>query len=48
MVELIETKPDTTITLNSGKLLIVKESPEEIFDKIVVYRNKIRQFGNEK
>ena len=48
MVELIETKPDTTITLNSGKLLIVKESPEEIFDKSVGYRNKIEPFGTEK
>ena len=48
MIELIDQKPDTTITLNSGKLLIVKESPEEIFDEIVVYRNKIGQFGNEK
>ena len=48
MVELIEKNPDTTITLNSGKLLIVKESPEEIFNKIVVYRRKLGQFGNEK
>ena len=48
MIELIETNPDTTITLNSGKLLIVKESPDEIFDEIVVYRSKIGQFGNEK
>ncbi len=48
MIELIDQKPDTTITLNSGKLLIVKESPEEIFDEIVVYRQKLWPFGNEK
>ena len=48
MIELMEKNPDTTITLNSGKLLIVKESPEKIFDEIVVYRQKLGQFGNEK
>jgi len=48
MIELMEKNPDTTITLNSVKLLIVKESPEKIFDEIVVYRQKLGQFGNEK
>jgi flagellar protein FlbD len=48
MIEIIEKNPDTTITLNSGKLLIVKESPEELFNKIVIYRRKLGQFGNEK
>jgi flagellar protein FlbD len=48
MIEIIEKNPDTTITLNSGKLLIVKESPEELFNRIVDYRRKLGQFGNEK
>ncbi len=46
-IETIEMKPDTTITLVSGKKLVVKESPELIFDEIVGYRQKLGQFGNE-
>ena len=48
VIEIIEVIPDTIITLGSGKKLVVRESPEEIFDEIVKYRQKLGQFGNEK
>jgi flagellar protein FlbD len=46
-IEMVERKPDTTITLLSGKKLVVKETPEQVFDQIVVYRQRLGQLGNE-
>ncbi len=48
VIEIMEAKPDTILTLGSGKKLVVKESPEKICDEIVEYRQKLGQFGNEK
>lgn len=47
MIEAIEKKPDTTITLLSGKKLVIRETPEEVLAEIVAYRRKIGQLGNE-
>lgn len=41
IIETIETKPDTTITLVSGKKIVVKESPEEVLARIIEYRKKL-------
>jgi len=46
-IESIETKPDTTILLLSGKHIIVRESTEEILARIIEYRKRIGGFGNE-
>jgi flagellar protein FlbD len=46
-IETIESKPDTTITLLSGKKLVVKETPEQILSSIVEYRRLLGQLGNE-
>jgi flagellar protein FlbD len=46
-VETIENKPDTTITLLSGKKLVVKETPDIILSRIADYRHKLGQMGNE-
>ena len=40
-IEFMESTPDTVITLTSGKKIIVKESVDEIIDKIVDYRKRI-------
>ncbi len=40
-IELIEEKPDTTITLINEKIYIVKESKEEVIKLAVDYYNKI-------
>lgn len=40
-IECMEQNPDLTLTLLSGKKIVVKDSPEEIIQKIVLYRKKI-------
>jgi len=47
IIETVEKKPDTTITLVSGKKLVVKEKPEEILQEIREYRHKLGSIGNE-
>lgn len=46
-IETIECKPDVTIRLLSGNTLIVKETPDEIIERIINYRKKIGVFKNE-
>jgi flagellar protein FlbD len=46
-IEMIETNPDVTLVMLSGKKMIVKNTPEEILDKIITYRRKIGAFKNE-
>jgi len=41
LIEIIEEKPDTTITLLSGKKMVVKESPDEVIEDILNYRRDI-------
>ncbi len=41
MIESMESLPDLTITMLSGKKVIVKNSPEDIMEKIVEYRKRI-------
>lgn len=41
MIESMESNPDLTLTMLSGKKIIVKNSPQEIIQKIIEYRNKI-------
>ena len=40
-IESMEQNPDVTLALLSGKKIVVKESPEEIIERIVIYRKKI-------
>jgi len=47
LIEAIEQNPDTTLTLVSGKKVIVKESPRQVLDRIVAYRKKLGSLGNE-
>ena len=41
LIELIETMPDTIITLTTGKKIIVRESTEEILQKVVEFKRQI-------
>lgn len=41
LIETIEKTPDTVITLTTGKKVLVKESPEEILEKIIEFKIKI-------
>ncbi len=46
-IEYIENNPDTTLTMLSGKRLIVQEDYQSVLDKIVAYRKLIGAFKNE-
>ena len=46
-IEYIESNPDTTLTMLSGKRLVVREDYQSIFDRIVEYRRLIGAFKNE-
>ena len=41
LIEYIDANPDTTITLTTTNKFVVKESIEQVIDKIVEYKNKI-------
>ena len=41
LIEFIEATPDTIISLSTGKKMIVKESVQEVVDRIIDFRRKI-------
>ncbi len=46
-IESIETHPDTTLVMLSGKKVIVRETTEQIINRIIDYRKLIGGFKNE-
>ena len=48
MIETMESTPDTTITLITGKKLVVKEGPGKVMKMIVSYRQKLGVLSNER
>ncbi len=46
-IESIETHPDTTLVMLSGKRIVIKEKPQTVIDRIIEYRRKIGGFKNE-
>jgi flagellar protein FlbD len=46
-IEYIEVRPDTTFQMLSGKIVVVKETVDEVIDRIVEYRRRIGGFKNE-
>ena len=46
-IEYIESNPDTTLIMLSGKRLVIREDYETIFHRIVEYRRQIGAFKNE-
>jgi flagellar protein FlbD len=46
-IESIETRPDTTLLMLSGKYVIVRETVDEVIERIVEYRRRIGAFKNE-
>ena len=47
LIECIETNPDVTLVLVSGKHLVVKDTVEDIIDRNVEYRGRLGVFKNE-
>jgi flagellar protein FlbD len=46
-IESMECKPDTTLLMLSGKVIVVREKPDEVIARIVEYRRRIGGFKNE-
>ncbi len=44
-IEFAEETPDTVISLISGKKVVVKESIEQLIEKIIEYKRKINILG---
>ncbi|HHW56553.1 MAG TPA: flagellar FlbD family protein [Clostridia bacterium] len=41
LIEFIEKTPDTVISLTTGKKIVVKETPDEIIQKVIDYKQRI-------
>ena len=41
LIEQIRETPDTVITMTNGKKILVKETADEIVNKVIKYRQKI-------
>ncbi|PKM80893.1 MAG: flagellar protein FlbD [Firmicutes bacterium HGW-Firmicutes-14] len=49
LIEFIESTPDTVLTLTTGKKFVLKDSVQDIIDRIIDYRKSIGTkiiFGN--
>lgn len=45
LIELIETTPDTVISLTTGQKLLVCETPAEIIERVKEYKRSIMEFS---
>ena len=43
LIELVESTPDTLITLTTGRKLIVRDAEDEIVSKVIDYRRRISE-----
>lgn len=41
-IEVMQETPDTTITLTTGRKIIVKETVDDIIDKIITYKKGLK------
>ncbi len=46
LVETAQEKPDTTLTMVSGKKIIIKESLEELFNIVKNYERTVNDFSS--
>ncbi|HHI02814.1 MAG TPA: endoflagellar protein [candidate division Zixibacteria bacterium] len=46
LIEFVESSPDTIISLTDGKKIIVRETPDEIIEKVAQFRRLV--FGIDK
>ncbi len=46
LIESAKENPDTTITMTSGKKLIIKESLDELFNVVLDYDRQVMDFKN--
>ena len=41
LIEFVESTPDTILTLNTGHKVLVRESVDEVIDKVIDYKRRI-------
>ncbi|MHC1750488.1 MAG: flagellar FlbD family protein [Cellulosilyticaceae bacterium] len=41
LIETIEETPDTVVTMTTGRKFVIKETQEDIVNKIIAYKRKI-------
>jgi len=41
LIECIESTPDTTITLTTGRKVIAKESVDDIIERVIAYKRRL-------
>jgi flagellar protein FlbD len=46
-IESIETRPDTTLLMLSGKYVVIREPVSAVLESIIAYRRRIGAFKNE-
>ncbi|MCL2577870.1 MAG: flagellar FlbD family protein [Defluviitaleaceae bacterium] len=46
LIELIESTPDTTLTTTTGKKILVRETVDEVLEKVVAYKGRINKVAN--
>jgi len=42
LIEVLESTPDTVVSLTTGKKFVVKEEPDEVIRRVIDYRRAIR------
>jgi len=47
LIEMMESTPDTVITMNNGKKFVVTESIEEVVAKVIQYKGNIFWLKND-
>ncbi len=45
LIEFIESTPDTMISLNTGRKVMVLEPIEEVIERVMAYQRAIRAYG---
>ena len=43
LIEFVEATPDTIVTLTTGQKVIVRESVDDVIDKVIAYKKRIYQ-----
>lgn len=46
-IEVVEETPDTVITLTNGKKFVVRESADQVIEKVIEYRQQIASAPND-
>ena len=46
LIELIESTPDTTLTTTTGKKILIRDTVEEVVNKVVAYKGRVNKVAS--